>query len=117
MKAETVDQRSFQSSSIGHDDLSIQNRSCIHTDGSVEIQYYDKPGRFLATALRERFCSGFVTHARNRLRRYLSAVSFQKSKGPARDCRGFGSFPGLEFRRSTPAVKLLCSLRHAPRPD
>jgi hypothetical protein len=32
---------------IGHDDLYIQNRGRIHTDDSVEIKYYDKPGQFL----------------------------------------------------------------------
>ncbi len=32
---------------IGHDDLYIQNRGRIHTDDSIEIKYYDKPGHFL----------------------------------------------------------------------
>ncbi len=32
---------------IGHDDLYIQNRGRIHTDDSIEIKYYDKPGKFL----------------------------------------------------------------------
>ncbi|HME35760.1 MAG TPA: outer membrane beta-barrel protein [Candidatus Sulfotelmatobacter sp.] len=32
---------------IGHDDLYIPNRGRIHTDDSVEIKYYDKPGQFL----------------------------------------------------------------------
>jgi hypothetical protein len=30
---------------LGHDDLYIPNRARIHTDNSVEIKYYDKPGR------------------------------------------------------------------------
>jgi len=29
---------------LGHDDLYIPNRSRIHTDDSIEIKYYDKPG-------------------------------------------------------------------------
>jgi hypothetical protein len=29
---------------LGHDDLYIPNRARIHTDNSVEIKYYDKPG-------------------------------------------------------------------------
>ncbi|MFZ0687729.1 MAG: outer membrane beta-barrel protein [Terriglobales bacterium] len=32
---------------VGHDDLYIQNRGRIHTDDSIEIKYYDKPGQFL----------------------------------------------------------------------
>jgi hypothetical protein len=32
---------------LGHDDLYIQNRGRIHTDNSVEIKYFDKPGKFL----------------------------------------------------------------------
>lgn len=32
---------------LGHDDLYIPNRGRIHTDDSVEIKYYDKPGRTL----------------------------------------------------------------------
>jgi hypothetical protein len=32
---------------LGHDDLYIQNRGRIHTDDSVEIKYYDKPGKTL----------------------------------------------------------------------
>ena len=30
---------------LGHDDLYIPNRGRIHTDNSVEIKYYDKPGK------------------------------------------------------------------------
>jgi hypothetical protein len=29
---------------LGHDDLYIPNRARIHTDNSLEIKYYDKPG-------------------------------------------------------------------------
>ena len=32
---------------LGHDDLYTPNRSRIHTDNSVEIKYYDKPGKTL----------------------------------------------------------------------
>ncbi|MGA2743211.1 MAG: outer membrane beta-barrel protein [Candidatus Sulfotelmatobacter sp.] len=32
---------------IGHDDLYIQNRGRIHTDNSIEIKYFDRPGQFL----------------------------------------------------------------------
>ena len=32
---------------LGHDDLYIPNRGRIHTDDSVEIKYYDKPGKTL----------------------------------------------------------------------
>ncbi len=32
---------------LGHDDLYIPNRGRIHTDNSVEIKYYDKPGQTL----------------------------------------------------------------------
>ena len=32
---------------LGHDDLYIQNRGRIHTDDSIEIKYYDKPGQTL----------------------------------------------------------------------
>ena len=32
---------------LGHDDLYIPNRGRIHTDNSIEIKYYDKPGQFL----------------------------------------------------------------------
>ncbi len=32
---------------LGHDDLYIPNRGRMHTDNSVEIKYYDKPGQFL----------------------------------------------------------------------
>ncbi len=32
---------------LGHDDLYIPNRSRIHTDNSIEIKYYDKPGKVL----------------------------------------------------------------------
>jgi hypothetical protein len=32
---------------LGHDDLYIPNRSRIHTDNSIEIKYYDKPGKML----------------------------------------------------------------------
>jgi hypothetical protein len=32
---------------LGHDDLYIPNRARIHTDNSVEIKYYDKPGKTL----------------------------------------------------------------------
>ncbi|HTW59332.1 MAG TPA: outer membrane beta-barrel protein [Terriglobales bacterium] len=32
---------------LGHDDLYIPNRGRIHTDNSVEIKYFDKPGQFL----------------------------------------------------------------------
>jgi hypothetical protein len=32
---------------LGHDDLYIPNRARIHTDNSVEIKYYDKPGNGL----------------------------------------------------------------------
>jgi hypothetical protein len=32
---------------IGHDDLYIQNRGRIHTDDSIEIKYFDRPGQFL----------------------------------------------------------------------
>ncbi|MGA2355552.1 MAG: outer membrane beta-barrel protein [Terriglobales bacterium] len=30
---------------LGHDDLYIQNRGRVHTDNSIEIKYYDKPGK------------------------------------------------------------------------
>jgi Putative beta-barrel porin-2, OmpL-like. bbp2 len=30
---------------LGHDDLYIPNRGRIHTDNSIEIKYYDKPGQ------------------------------------------------------------------------
>ena len=32
---------------LGHDDLYIPNRGRIHTDDSIEIKYYDKPGQTL----------------------------------------------------------------------
>ena len=32
---------------LGHDDLYIPNRGRIHTDNSVEVKYYDKPGNGL----------------------------------------------------------------------
>jgi hypothetical protein len=32
---------------LGHDDLYIPNRGRIHTDDSVEIKYYDQPGKTL----------------------------------------------------------------------
>ena len=32
---------------LGHDDLYIQKRAHIHTDDSIEIKYFDKPGRSL----------------------------------------------------------------------
>jgi hypothetical protein len=32
---------------LGHDDLYIQNRGRIHTDNSLEIKYFDRPGQFL----------------------------------------------------------------------
>jgi Putative beta-barrel porin-2, OmpL-like. bbp2 len=32
---------------LGHDDLYIPNRGRIHTDNSVEVKYYDKPGKTL----------------------------------------------------------------------
>ena len=32
---------------LGHDDLYIPNRGRIHTDNSIEIKYYDKPGQTL----------------------------------------------------------------------
>jgi hypothetical protein len=32
---------------LGHDDLYVPNRSRIHTDNSIEIKYYDKPGNGL----------------------------------------------------------------------
>jgi hypothetical protein len=32
---------------LGHDDLYIPHRARIHTDNSVEIKYYDKPGKTL----------------------------------------------------------------------
>jgi len=32
---------------IGHDDLYLPNRGRIHTDDSIEIKYYDKPGKLL----------------------------------------------------------------------
>ncbi|HEY6336971.1 MAG TPA: outer membrane beta-barrel protein [Candidatus Sulfotelmatobacter sp.] len=32
---------------LGHDDLYIPNRGRIHTDNSVEIKYFDKPGKTL----------------------------------------------------------------------
>ena len=32
---------------LGHDDLYIPNRGRIHTDDSIEIEYYDKPGQTL----------------------------------------------------------------------
>jgi hypothetical protein len=32
---------------LGHDDLYIPNRGRIHTDDSVEIKYFDKPGQFI----------------------------------------------------------------------
>ena len=31
---------------LGHDDLYVQNRGRIHTDNSIEVKYYDKPGKF-----------------------------------------------------------------------
>jgi len=30
---------------LGHDDLYIPNRGRIHTDNSIEVKYYDKPGK------------------------------------------------------------------------
>lgn len=32
---------------LGHDDLYIPNRGRIHTDDSIEIKYFDKPGQLL----------------------------------------------------------------------
>ena len=32
---------------LGHDDLYLSNRGRVHTDDSIEIKYYDKPGQFL----------------------------------------------------------------------
>jgi hypothetical protein len=32
---------------LGHDDLYIANRGRLHTDNSIEVKYYDKPGKFL----------------------------------------------------------------------
>jgi hypothetical protein len=32
---------------LGHDDLYIPNRGRVHTDNSIEIKYFDKPGQFL----------------------------------------------------------------------
>jgi hypothetical protein len=32
---------------LGHDDLYIPNRGRIHTDNSLEIKYFDRPGQFL----------------------------------------------------------------------
>ena len=32
---------------LGHDDLYTPNRARIHTDNSIEIKYYDKPGKRL----------------------------------------------------------------------
>jgi hypothetical protein len=32
---------------LGHDDLYTPNRARIHTDNSIEIKYYDKPGKTL----------------------------------------------------------------------
>ncbi len=30
---------------LGHDDLYVQNRGRLHTDNSVEVKYFDKPGQ------------------------------------------------------------------------
>jgi hypothetical protein len=32
---------------LGHDDLYVPNRGRIHTDNSIEVKYYDKPGKGL----------------------------------------------------------------------
>ena len=32
---------------LGHDDLYIQNRGRVHTDNSIEIKYFDRPGQRL----------------------------------------------------------------------
>jgi hypothetical protein len=32
---------------LGHDDLYIPNRGRVHTDNSVEVKYFDKPGQFM----------------------------------------------------------------------
>jgi hypothetical protein len=32
---------------LGHDDLYIPNRGRVHTDNSVEVKYFDRPGQFL----------------------------------------------------------------------
>ncbi len=32
---------------LGHDDLYIPNRGRVHTDNSIEIKYFDRPGQFL----------------------------------------------------------------------
>jgi hypothetical protein len=32
---------------LGHDDLYVANRGRIHTDNSIEIKYYDKPGNLI----------------------------------------------------------------------
>ena len=32
---------------LGHDDLYVPNRGRIHTDDSIEVKYYDKPGKTL----------------------------------------------------------------------
>ena len=46
---------------LGHDDLYIPNRGRMHTDNSVEIKYFDRPGQFLGQ-------DGVLLHRRSRLR-------------------------------------------------
>jgi len=45
--AEALDEHRLQQLRVGHDDLYIPNRGRIHTDDSIEIKYYDKPGQTL----------------------------------------------------------------------
>ncbi len=70
---------------LGHDDLYIPNRGRIHTDDSIEIKYYDKPGQTTRQ-------DGVLLHRRSGLRirpqhnklerHYLQGVSCHGNTDP-----------------------------------
>jgi hypothetical protein len=88
---------------LGHDDLYIPNRGRIHTDDSIEIKYYDKPGQTLdkmAFSFTGDMGCEFAPSTTTSTGVYLQGVGCHGNKRDANSIGGDHFGPGINPKQS-----------------
>ena len=104
---------------LGHDDLYVPNRSRIHTDDSIEIKYFDQPGRTLdkmafsltgdmgcefgpsATTASGLYEQGVGCHGNTRDSKSVGGDYFGAGINPKQSFLGFMLYNRMWFKRDT----------------
>ncbi len=109
---------------LGHDDLYVPNRGRIHTDDSVEIKYFDRPGQTIdkmaftftgdlgcefgpsQTTVTGVYLQGVGCHGNTRDRNSVGGDHFGPGINPKQSFAGFMLYDRTWFKKDTYAITI-----------